>query len=147
MVKLYTIGFTEKSAEQFFTLLKNAKVKKILDIRISNASQLAGFAKGSDLKYFAKEIGRMAYEHNLDLAPTKELMTSYRAKEISAKEFESAYLKLLKSRKIKQKIEVDKLHMTCLLCSEHLPDNCHRRVLAEYLKKLNKEIEIVHLVE
>lgn len=146
MIKLFTIGFTEKSAEQFFTLLKNAKVKKILDIRISNMSQLAGFSKGTDLEYFAKAIGNMAYEHNVDLAPTKELMTCYRGKEFTQKEFETKYLKLLESRKIARKINFEKLNGTCLLCSEHLPDKCHRKVLAEYLLKLNKNIEIIHLV-
>ena len=146
MIKLFTIGFTEKSAEQFFTLLKNAKVKKILDIRISNISQLAGFAKGPDLKYFAKEIGKMAYEHNIDLAPTKELMTSFRGKLISQPEFEKQYLKLLDSRKVARSIDFEKLNNNCLLCSEHLPDHCHRRLLAEYLKRVNKDIEIIHLI-
>jgi uncharacterized protein (DUF488 family) len=145
MIKLYTIGFTEKSAEQFFTLLKKAKVKKILDIRISNMSQLAGFTKGTDLEYFAKEIGNMTYEHNIDLAPTKELMTSYRGKLISQPEFEKRYLKLLDSRKVKQKIDIEKLNNTCLLCSEHMPEYCHRKVLAEYLFKMNNNIKIIHL--
>jgi uncharacterized protein (DUF488 family) len=146
MIKLYTIGFTEKSAEQFFNLLKNNGVKKILDIRISNISQLAGFAKGSDLKYFAKEIGNIDYEHNIDLAPTKEMMTSYRNKEFTWKEYEVKYLNLIKSRKIADKIDFPKLHKFCLLCSEHTPDRCHRRLLAEYLQKINRDIEIIHLM-
>ena len=147
MIKLYTIGFTGKSAEQFFILLKNNGVKKILDIRINNASQLAGFAKGSDLKYFAKEIGNMAYEHNIDLAPTKEMLTRIRSKELSWKEYEVEYLQLIKSRKIEKKIDIPKLHNTCLLCSEHTPEQCHRRLLAEYFKTLNDNIEIVHLIK
>jgi len=145
MIKLFTIGFTEKSAEQFFALLKDAKVKKILDIRISNMSQLAGFTKGPDLKYFARAIGNMDYEHNIDLAPTKELMTTYRGKLITQKEFETGYLKLLESRKISSKIDIEKLNNNCLLCSEHLSDKCHRRVLAEYFLRVNKNIQIIHL--
>jgi uncharacterized protein (DUF488 family) len=146
MIKLYTIGFTEKSAEQFFTLLKNNGVKKILDIRINNVSQLAGFAKGLDLKYFAKKIGNMSYEHNIELAPTKEMLTRIRNKELSWKEYEVEYLNLIKSRKIERTIEPPKLHKTCLLCSEHSPQQCHRRLLAEYLKEIYSDIEIVHLM-
>lgn len=83
MIKLFTIGFTEKSAETFFTLLKKAGVKKIIDTRLNNVSQLSGFAKGADLKYFAKAIGDIGYEHNIDLAPTKELLGKYRDKKIT----------------------------------------------------------------
>jgi uncharacterized protein (DUF488 family) len=146
MIKLYTIGFTEKSAEQFFNLLKNNGVKKILDIRINNFSQLAGFAKGSDLRYFAKEIGNIAYEHNINLAPTKEMLTRIRNKELTWNEYEVEYLTLIKKRKIANKIDISNLHKTCLLCSEHTPDQCHRRLLAEYLQKINKDIEIIHLM-
>jgi uncharacterized protein (DUF488 family) len=146
MIRLFTIGFTEKSAEQFFNLLKNNGVKKILDIRINNVSQLAGFAKGSDLKYFAKEIGNMSYEHNIELAPTKDMLTRIRNKELSWEEYEVEYLNLIKNRKIEKKIDLLKLDKTCLLCSEHTPEQCHRRLLAEYLKKHNGDIEIFHLI-
>jgi uncharacterized protein (DUF488 family) len=75
MIKLYTIGFTGKSAEKFFTLLRNSQVKKIVDTRINNKSQLSGFAKGQDLEFFAREIGDISYEHIIDFAPTKELLS------------------------------------------------------------------------
>src|SRR6188768_1433600 len=132
MIKLFTIGFTEKSAEKFFNLLRNNNVKKIVDTRINNVSQLAGFAKGADLKFFAKEIGQMNYEHNIDFAPTKELLSRYRDEEMSWEEYEVEYLNLLDARKIAQKTNVDLLHENCLLCSEHTPEKCHRRLLAEY---------------
>ena len=147
MIKLYTIGFTGKPAEKFFNLVINAGVKKIVDTRINNVSQLAGFAKGADLKFFAKEIGNIAYEHNVDFAPTKELLTRYRNKKMTWQEYEIAYLNLLDMRKIASKTDIEKLHENCLLCSEHTPEKCHRRLLAEYLKHVKKDIEIIHLIK
>jgi uncharacterized protein (DUF488 family) len=147
MIKLYTIGFTGKPAETFFSLLKNSGVKKLVDTRINNVSQLSGFAKGVDLKFFAKEIANISYEHNIDLAPTKELLEKYRKKEIDWVQYEIEYLNLLDIRKVGQKIDLEKLHENCFLCSEHTPEKCHRRLLAEYLKNIKNEIEIVHLVK
>ncbi|MBD0286289.1 MAG: DUF488 domain-containing protein [Flavisolibacter sp.] len=147
MIKLYTIGFTGKSAEQFFTLLKGAAVRKIVDTRINNVSQLAGFAKGSDLQFFAREIGNMGYEHNIDFAPTKELLARYRNKKLSWEEYEVEYLNLLDMRKVAQKTDIEKLHEHCLLCSEHTPEKCHRRLLAEYLKQVKNDVEIIHLIK
>lgn len=147
MIKLYTIGFTGKSAEKFFDLLRNSGVKKIVDTRINNVSQLAGFAKGSDLKFFAKEIGDMSYEHQIEFAPTKELLSKYRDKQISWREYEIEYLNLLDMRKVAQKTDIEKLHENCLLCSEHTPEKCHRRLLAEYLKHVKNDVEIFHLIK
>lgn len=147
MIKLYTIGFTEKSAEKFFDLLRNNRVKKIVDTRINNVSQLSGFAKGSDLKFFANEIGHMDYEHNIDFAPTKELLSRYRDKNMTWAQYEIEYLNLLDMRKIVHKINIDTLHENCLLCSEHTPEKCHRRLLAEYLQKVRNDIQIIHLIK
>jgi uncharacterized protein (DUF488 family) len=147
MIKLFTIGFTEKSAEAFFSLLKKGGVKKIIDVRLNNVSQLAGFAKGRDLKYFAKEISNIDYEHNKDLAPTKQLLSDYRDKKVTWAQYEIEYVKILDERKILQGIDFDKLDGSCLLCSEHKPDMCHRRLSAEYLKKVSEEIEIIHLIK
>ena len=147
MIKLYTIGFTGKPAEKFFTLLTSSGVRKIVDTRINNVSQLAGFAKGSDLKYFAKEIGDISYEHNIDFAPTKELLTRYRNKKMTWEEYEIEYLNLLDMRKIASKTDIEKLHENCLLCSEHTPEKCHRRLLAEYLKNVKNDVEIIHLIK
>ncbi|MDQ6482389.1 DUF488 domain-containing protein [Dyadobacter sp. LHD-138] len=145
MIKLYTIGFTEKPAEAFFNLLKSSGVKQIIDTRINNASQLAGFAKGTDLQYFARTIGNISYEHNLDFAPTKALLSLYRAKKLSWAAYETEYLNLLDMRKIAQKTDIEKLHENCLLCSEHQPDHCHRRLLAEYLRLVRNDVRIIHL--
>ena len=147
MIKLFTIGFTGKPAEKFFSLLKNSGVKKIVDTRINNVSQLAGFAKGSDLRFFAKEIANISYEHNVDLAPTKELLAKYRNKELDWARYEHEYLNLLDIRKIDKKIDIEALHENCLLCSEHTPEKCHRRLLAEYLKHKRNDIEIIHLIK
>jgi uncharacterized protein (DUF488 family) len=147
MIKLYTIGFTGKPAEKFFSLLKDSGVKRLVDTRINNVSQLSGFAKGIDLQFFAKEIANISYEHNIDLAPTKELLDKYRKKKIDWAEYEIEYLNLLDMRKVGQKLELETLHEHCLLCSEHTPEKCHRRLLAEYLKKIKNEIEIIHLIK
>ena len=147
MIKLYTIGFTEKTAEKFFDLLNKSSVNKIIDTRINNISQLSGFAKGTDLKFFAKKIGGISYEHNIDFAPTKELLSRFRKEEIDWTAYETEYLNLLDMRKIAQKIDFEKLHENCLLCSEHTPEKCHRRLLAEYLKKVRSDIDIVHLIK
>lgn len=147
MIKLFTIGFTGKPAEKFFSLLQNAQVKKIVDTRINNTSQLSGFAKGADLKFFAKTIDNIAYEHNIDFAPTKELLTKYRSKKITWDEYAIEYLDLLDVRSIAQKINIEKLHENCLLCSEHTPEKCHRRLLAEYLQQVRNDVEIIHLIK
>jgi|SRR5688572_11895410 len=147
MIKLYTIGFTGKSAEKFFNLLRDSGVKKIDDTRINNVSQLSGFAKGPDLKFFAREIGNISYEHNIDFAPTKDLLSRYRDKKITWQEYEVEYLNLLDLRKIAQKTDIETLHENCLLCSEHTPEKCHRRLLAEYLKQIKTNVEIIHLIK
>jgi uncharacterized protein (DUF488 family) len=125
--------------------LRNNDVKKIVDTRINNVSQLAGFAKGADLKFFANEIGHMGYEHNLDFAPTKELLLRYRDKIMTWEQYEIEYLNLLDIRNIAQKININELHENCLLCSEHTPEKCHRRLLAEYLQHVKNDVEIIHL--
>jgi len=145
MTQLYTIGFTKKSAEKFFDLLKKNEVLELVDTRISNNSQLAGFAKASDLKFFSSALCNIDYSHELNFAPTKELLAKYRKKELSWEEYEIEYLNLLDLRKVAHKSDIEKLHRHCLLCSEHLPDFCHRRLLAEYFQAKFNGVEIKHL--
>lgn len=146
MIEISTIGFTKKNAKKFFSLLQGENVETIIDTRINNTSQLSGFAKGDDLKFFAKEVANIDYFHEIDYAPTKELLKSYRNKEMSWDEYEIKYLNLLDLRKIKSKVDIEKLHKGCLLCSEHTAEKCHRRLLAEYLKQSSsQEIKITHL--
>jgi uncharacterized protein (DUF488 family) len=144
-IQLFTIGFTQKTASEFFTLLKNNNVKRIIDIRINNKSQLAGFAKGMDLEYFTQEILGIPYEHRLDFAPTTDLLKNYRDKKISWKQYEEEYLRLLVERDVINQISEDFLDGAVLMCSEHLPDKCHRRLLAEYLLNNFQDISIKHL--
>ncbi len=144
-MRLYTIGFTSKSAERFFTLLTQASVRRVLDIRLNNVSQLAGFAKRDDLRFFLDALARIEYEHRPDLAPTAELLGAYRAKTLDWDEFESRFVALARQRRLETLIERDRLDHACLLCSEPLPAHCHRRLVAEYLHNTIGEIDICHL--
>lgn len=147
MITLYTIGFTKKSAEQFFEILKKNKVKTLVDIRISNGSQLAGFAKGRDLKYFVRTICGIDYMHITDFAPTKELLEKWRKEVITWEQYTNIYINLLNDRSILKKYGINVFDNACFLCSEETPKFCHRRLLVEYLKANSiEEIEIKHLV-
>ena len=144
-MKLFTIGFTQKSAEQFFTLLRNAGVKRVLDIRLNNRSQLAGFSKSDDLAYFLKAIGGIGYRHVVELAPTQPLLDKARKGKGSWDSFEKSFLKLMEQRGAEKVVDRKELAEACLLCSEHEPDHCHRRLVAEYLERELGGIEVVHL--
>jgi uncharacterized protein (DUF488 family) len=146
MIRLFTIGFAGKSAERFFQLLSDNGVVKIIDTRLKPSSQLSGFAKGRDLAYFAQQLGNIGYEHRLDFAPTAELLSAYRDHSIAWPEYERLYVELLKQRVNKNENVIRAFDNHCLLCSEHSPEHCHRRVLAEYLAHQFQGIEIIHLV-
>lgn len=146
MAKLFTIGFTGKSAEQFFALLSKAGVRRLLDVRLNNTSQLAGFAKRDDLRFFAERIGGIEYLALRELAPEPAMLTAYRSKTMNWQQYASAYLALLAERSIENSIDFDLLEDGCLLCSEHLPHHCHRRLAAEYVERhMQKPVPIVHL--
>lgn len=144
-IKIYTIGFTQKTAEQFFGLLLNVGVKKIVDARLNNSSQLAGFAKKEDLKYFLRVIGNIDYLHMPELAPSEAILTEYKKKKGDWQTYEKRFLALMKERKIENIINPADLDQACLLCSEHIADHCHRRLVAEYLKNAWGDVEIEHL--
>ena len=145
-MKLFTIGFTQKSAERFFTLLKSAGVKRVLDIRLNNKSQLAGFSKSDDLAYFLQIIGGIGYRHVVEMAPTQPLLDKARGGKGSWQSFEKSFLRLMEQRRVEKAVEPKELADACLLCSEHEPDRCHRRLVAEYLARSYSDIEIIHLV-
>ena len=145
-MKLFTIGFTQKSAEEFFTLLMKAGVKRVLDIRLNNKSQLAGFSKSEDLEFFLKAIGNIGYRHVVEMAPTQPLLDKARKGNGSWDGFEKQFLALMRQRKIEKLLDEKVLSGACLLCSEHEPEHCHRRLVAEYLQRSNPDIEIIHLV-
>lgn len=144
-MKLFTIGFTKKTAEQFMNLLKDNHVRTVIDIRLNNSSQLAGFAKGTDLKFFLKTIAGIDYKYYPNLAPPRELLKDYQNGKIGWSEYVPQYLSMLKDNDILNTIDIHKFENACLLCSESLPDQCHRRLLAEYLQSHYQGIEIIHL--
>jgi uncharacterized protein (DUF488 family) len=143
-MNLYTIGFTKRSAEDFFETLKSAGVNRLIDIRISKSSQLAGFAKGSDLPYFLKVSADIKYESIESLAPTKDLLKQYRSKEISWGIFEELYFKQIRTSEVLNSLKPSDFDKACLLCSESSPEKCHRRLLAEEMQKL-WGIQVIHL--
>jgi uncharacterized protein (DUF488 family) len=145
-MRVFTIGFTKISAEEFFTKLKDAGVKRLIDVRLYNVSQLAGFAKKEDLRYFLRAICRIEYEYNLLLAPTKELLETYKKQKGDWSTYETRFLELMAARKIENVVSKESLQDACLLCSEHEPSHCHRRLVVEYLQNYWNDLEIVHLV-
>ena len=144
-ITIYTIGFAKKSARDFFEILKKEGVKKLVDIRLNNVSQLAGFTKKNDLAYFLGEIAGIGYAHRPDLAPTKEILTEYKNKKMSWAEYEERFSKVMVERQIECLIKPSELDQTCLLCSEPKADKCHRRLVAEYLRDKWGNIEVRHL--
>ena len=145
-MEIYTIGFTKKSAEEFFELLRKNGIQLVLDIRLNNTSQMAGFTKKDDLRYFAREICGAEYIHDPNLAPTQEILDDIRHKKISWEEYETRFTRLLKERKIEKTLDKALFSKrTVLLCSEASADQCHRRLVAEYLRDRWGDVEIVHL--
>ncbi|MEA5467299.1 DUF488 domain-containing protein [Spirulina sp. 06S082] len=144
-IDLFTIGFTKKTAREFFEILEKAGVKRIIDTRLNNVSQLAGFTKKSDLAYFLKKIANIDYIHILDLAPTKDILDEYKKKKGDWETYEQNFLQLIADRKIETKISPEQIDDACLLCSEAKPHNCHRRLVAQYLNKKWGNINICHL--
>lgn len=142
---IYTIGFAEKTAREFFTKLKDARVKTVIDIRLNNVSQLAGFTKEQDLPYFLHEIAGIKYVHKPELAPTKDILDAYRKKDIDWAEYERQFRQLLLERRVSDIITPEFVDKSCFLCSEPKPDKCHRRLVAEYLRDLWADVKIVHL--
>src|SRR6267142_5003444 len=144
-MKVFTIGFTKTSAESFFNRLQKAGVKKVLDVRLNNVSQLAGFAKKNDLRYFLKAIGGVEYAHEPQLAPTQEMLDAYKKDGGQWADYEKRFLALMAARKIELTLRRASVDGACLLCSEGTPEHCHRRLVAEYLKEKWGDLDILHL--
>jgi len=144
-ISIFTIGFAQKNAREFFTKLKEAGVQAVIDVRLNSVSQLAGFTKEQDLPFFLSEIAGIKYTHKPELAPTKDILDAYKKKEIDWPEYERRFRQLLVERRIEDVITPQLLDKSCLLCSESIPDKCHRRLTAEYIRELWGDVEIVHL--
>jgi uncharacterized protein (DUF488 family) len=145
-VEVYTIGFTKKTAAEFFGALKRAGIKRLLDVRLNNSSQLAGFTKRDDLAFFLREICGADYVHELLLAPTQELLDAYKKKKGSWQEYEGAFLDLMEERTVEDRIDRNLFSVpTVLLCSEATADKCHRRLVLEYLARKWADVTAIHL--
>lgn len=145
-MEIYTIGFTKKSAEQFFSSLKRHHIKRVLDVRINNVSQLAGFTKRDDLAYFLREICDADYRHAVNLAPTKELLAEYRKKRLTWSQYEQQFLDLLSNRAVQGLLKPQDFdEATVLLCTEPTPEMCHRRLVVEYLSSAWGDVKPIHL--
>lgn len=146
-MKIYTIGFTKKSAETFFKALETASIARVVDVRLNNISQLAGFTKREDLRYFARAICGIEYIHLPELAPTAQILDPYKkAKHGDWTLYEQQFLELMRQRRVEDIVPKDLLDQGCLLCSEENPDHCHRRLVAEYLRDAWGDVEINHIL-
>ena len=146
MIKLYTIGFTKKTSEIFFNLLINNNIEKLIDIRESNTNIYAGFTMKQNFSYFLDKIAGIKYVEMKELAPFKDHRVEYHKDKINNWDaYENNYLKLLDERKVKSVLSKELLNNSVLLCSEPTPEKCHRRLAAQYIKSIFKDVEIIHL--
>ena len=145
-MEVYTTGFTKKTAAQFFGSLKQVGIQRLVDIRLNNSSQLAGFAKKDDLPFFLKEICGIEYLHEPLLAPTQDMLDTYKKQKGSWSDYEQRFLALMRERRVEEKISPQLFAIpTVLLCSEATAEHCHRRLVLEYLQEKWGDIEIIHL--
>lgn len=145
-MEVYTIGFTKRSASGFFGTLKDARIKRLVDVRLNNSSQLAGFSKRDDLPYFLHEICGADYLHEPLLAPTQEMFDAYKKKKGSWQEYEERFMALMAQRKIEQQISRALFAIpTVLLCSEATAEHCHRRLVCKYLHEKWGDLTVIHL--
>ena len=144
-MNIFTIGFTKTSAEDFFARLRTSGALRVVDVRLNNVSQLAGFAKQNDLRFFLRELCNIEYVHLPDLAPTQEMLDEYRKNKGGWAAYQKKFLALLKKREIENRVDPRVISEGCLLCSEDTPHHCHRRLVAEYLQQHWRGVEIRHL--
>jgi uncharacterized protein (DUF488 family) len=145
-MNIYTIGFTKKNASTFFNFIRSSGSERLIDVRLNNVSQLAGFAKRDDLKFFLKELCDTEYIHAPDLAPTKELLNAYKKGDLTWQNYEYEFLDLIAKRNVEKAFSTSDLENSCLLCSEHEPHFCHRRLVVEYINEMtNLKLSVKHL--
>src|SRR6516162_2938965 len=144
-IPVFTIGFTTKTAGGFFEKLRVAVIKRVVDVRLNNVSQLAGLAKRNDLQYFLKQILGVDYVEAQLLAPTQELLDAFKKNKGPWEDYERDFVRLMEERQIEEKIEPALLDGGCLLCSEDKPHHCHRRLVVEYLQRRWGNLSIKHI--
>jgi uncharacterized protein (DUF488 family) len=145
-LQLFTIGFAETTAEHFFRLLRDAGVKRVVDVRLNNTSQLAGFSKKDDLRFFLRETAGIEYVHIPELAPTQDILDAFKKHKGSWSVYEQEFNSLMAKRGVENVISRDTASLGCLLCSEKKPHHCHRRLVADYLQKHWGDIATKHLI-
>ena len=145
-IDVFSVGFTKKSAGEFFEKLREAGVKRVVDVRLNKSSQLAGFSKRGDLKYFLKTILNVEFVEAPLLAPTQEMLDAYKKNKGDWTTYERDFLGLMEERRIEEKIDSSILDGGCLLCSEETPHHCHRRLVLEYLQTRWGNLSIKHIV-
>lgn len=145
-MEIFTIGFTKTSAAEFFGKLKQAGIRRLIDVRLNNTSQLAGFAKRDDLIYFLGELCGAQYVHEPLLAPTQDILDAYKKEKGSWDVYERHFMQLMADRKIEERINLEMFSVpSVLLCSEQTPEHCHRRLVLEYLGCKWGNVEAIHL--
>jgi len=145
-MEIYTIGFGQKNAATFFGILRSAGIKRLLDVRLNNVSQLAGFTKRDDLPFFLRELCDAEYRHETMLAPTQEMLDSYKKNKGPWSDYEKSFLALMAQRRIEENLDKKLFDVPAvMLCSEPTAEHCHRRLVAEYLRDKWKDVRIVHL--
>ena len=145
-MEIYSIGFTKKSAREFFDLLKQAGIRRLVDVRLNNVSQLAGFTKRDDLAFFLREICDAEYEHEPLLAPTQELLDEYKKRKGAWPDYERDFLDLMRDRRIEERLSRESFRVpTVLLCSEPTAEHCHRRLVLDYLGLQWPDVRPIHL--
>jgi uncharacterized protein (DUF488 family) len=146
-VEIYTIGFTKKSAEEFFGTLRDVGVRRLIDVRLNNVSQLAGFSKRDDLAFFLAELCDADYVHEPLLAPESAMLRAYRSGDLDWAAYEDRFLELMAARRVESAVDWGWLldRPAVLLCSEHKPNRCHRRLVVEYLNLKGFDLEPIHL--
>jgi uncharacterized protein (DUF488 family) len=143
---IYTIGFTKKTAGEFFEILKRNGIQRLIDVRLNNVSQLAGFTKREDLEYFLGVICQADYVHEKILAPTQEMLDEYKKQKGRWADYEQRFLQLMADRKIEDRLDKSLFSVpSVLLCSEPTPENCHRRLVLEYLQSKWGDLRVKHL--
>ncbi|HWU13676.1 MAG TPA: DUF488 domain-containing protein [Caulobacter sp.] len=146
MTDVATIGFTQTTAKGFFERLRAAGVRSVIDVRLHNTSQLAGFAKADDLAFFLGEIGGMIYRHEPLLAPSDDILKAFKRDKGDWRVYETSFLALMADRRIEARLRPEQFEGACLLCSEAAPHHCHRRLVCEYLNgKWDGQLRVRHL--
>jgi len=145
-MKIFTIGFTKKPAREFFEKLRRPGLARLVDVRLNNVSQLAGFSKRDDIQFFCETILSIGYLHLPELAPTQAMLDGYKKKHGNWPDYEKTFLALMAERKIEDTLAREVMDGGCLLCSEATPENCHRRLVAEYLQSKWGGVEIEHIL-